>query len=100
MAIRSWPPRSTTSVGTHVNWIGTDPGRRNCLHRLARPPTAEDELEALARTGVIFKADNPVELVTKGETLGFNLAILGGIGFACITFAFLAFAVCDLPANG
>jgi ABC-2 type transport system permease protein len=48
----------------------------------------------------IFKAYNPVELVTKGETLGFNLAILGGIGFACITVAFFAFAVRDLPANG
>jgi len=48
----------------------------------------------------IFKAYNPVELVTKGETLGFNLAILGGIGAACIAMAFLAFAVRDLPANG
>jgi ABC-2 type transport system permease protein len=48
----------------------------------------------------IFKAYNPVELVTKGETLGFNLAVLGGIGLACITFAFVAFAVRDLPANG
>ena len=49
----------------------------------------------------IFKAYyNPVELVTKGETLGFNLAILGGIGLACIAVAFLAFAVRDLPANG
>ena len=29
----------------------------------------------------IFKAYyNPVELVTKGESLGFNLAMLGGIG--------------------
>ena len=48
----------------------------------------------------IFKAYNPVELVTKGETLGFNLAILGGIGLSCVTFAFFAFAVRDLPANG
>jgi len=48
----------------------------------------------------IFKAYNPVELVTKGETLGYNLAILGGIGLACITVAFFAFAVRDLPANG
>jgi ABC-2 type transport system permease protein len=48
----------------------------------------------------IFKAYNPVELVTKGETLGFNLAILGGIGISCIVLAFFAFSVRDLPANG
>ncbi len=48
----------------------------------------------------IFKAYNPVELVTQGETLGFNLAILGGIGISCIILAFFAFAVRDLPANG
>ncbi len=48
----------------------------------------------------IFKAYNPVELVTKGESLGFNLAILGGIGISCIILAFVAFAVRDLPANG
>jgi ABC-2 type transport system permease protein len=48
----------------------------------------------------IFKAYNPVELVTRGETLVSNVAILGGIGAACIILAFLAFAVRDLPANG
>ncbi len=48
----------------------------------------------------IFKAYNPVELVIKGESLGFNLSILGGIGTACIVLAFLTFAVRDLPANG
>ncbi|HZW29915.1 MAG TPA: ABC transporter permease subunit [Isosphaeraceae bacterium] len=48
----------------------------------------------------IFKAYNPVELVTKGQTLGVNLAILGSLGAACITLAFLAFALRDLPANG
>jgi ABC-2 type transport system permease protein len=48
----------------------------------------------------IFKAYNPVELVTKGETLGTNLAILGGIGISCIVVSFIAFAVRDLPANG
>jgi len=48
----------------------------------------------------IFKAYNPIELVTTGETLGFNVSILAGIGAACITLAFVAFAVRDLPANG
>jgi ABC-2 type transport system permease protein len=48
----------------------------------------------------IFKAYNPVELVTTGETLGSSLALLGGIGAAGIALAFVAFAVRDLPANG
>ena len=48
----------------------------------------------------IFKAYNPIELVNNGQTLGFNVAILGGIGAACIALAFVAFAVRDLPANG
>jgi ABC-2 type transport system permease protein len=48
----------------------------------------------------IFKAYNPVELVTTGETLQFNLAVLSGIGVSCIALAFVAFAVRDLPTNG
>jgi hypothetical protein len=48
----------------------------------------------------IFKAYNPVELVTTGETLQFNLALLSGIGVSCIALAFVAFAVRDLPTNG
>jgi len=48
----------------------------------------------------IFKAYNPVELVTKGESFEFNVAILAGIGASCIVLAFLAFAFRDLPANG
>ncbi len=48
----------------------------------------------------LFKAYNPVELVIKGESLSFNLAILGGIGISCILVAIVAFALRDLPANG
>jgi ABC-2 type transport system permease protein len=48
----------------------------------------------------IFKAYNPVELVKEGQTLDLNLAILGGLGAACIALAFLVFATRDLPANG
>lgn len=47
----------------------------------------------------IFKAFNPVEIVTKGETLGFNLGILTLVGLAGIGAALLAFSVRDLPAN-
>ncbi len=48
----------------------------------------------------IFKAYNPIELVQEGQTLELNLAILGGVGAACIALAFLVFATRDLPANG
>jgi ABC-2 type transport system permease protein len=48
----------------------------------------------------IFKLYNPVELVDAGETLAFNLSALSAIGAVCIAFAFLAFAVRDLPTNG
>lgn len=48
----------------------------------------------------IFKAYNPVELVTTGESLAFNVAILSGIGAACILLAFVAFSLRDLPTNG
>jgi ABC-2 type transport system permease protein len=48
----------------------------------------------------IFSAYNPIELVTKGDSFAFNVAILCGIGASCIVLAFLAFAVRDLPANG
>ncbi len=48
----------------------------------------------------IFKAYNPVELVTTGETFRFNLSVLSGIGFRASSLAFVAFAVRDLPTNG
>jgi ABC-2 type transport system permease protein len=48
----------------------------------------------------IFRAYNPVELVTTGESYELHLAILGGIGVAGIILAFVAFCVRDLPTNG
>jgi ABC-2 type transport system permease protein len=48
----------------------------------------------------IFKAYNPVEIATTGETFAFNVAVLVGIGATCIAGAFVAFAVRDLPTNG
>jgi ABC-2 type transport system permease protein len=48
----------------------------------------------------IFKAYNPVELVTTGESFGLHVAILSGIGAATIILAFGAFAFRDLPTNG
>lgn len=48
----------------------------------------------------IFKAYNPIEIVTTGESLAFNVSILAGVGAACVALAFVAFAVRDLPTNG
>jgi ABC-2 type transport system permease protein len=48
----------------------------------------------------IFKAYNPVELVTTGESLGFHVEVLAGVGAAAVALAFVAFAFRDLPTNG
>jgi ABC-2 type transport system permease protein len=48
----------------------------------------------------IFKAYNPVQAVSGGDTYQLHLAILVSIGTTCILAAFAAFAVRDLPANG
>jgi ABC-2 type transport system permease protein len=60
-----------------------------------------DEVEILQRVDKysIFNAYNPVELVTKGQTLAGNAGYLAGIGAAGIALAFLAFSFRDLPTN-
>jgi ABC-2 type transport system permease protein len=87
-----WRPTSIGSVLTLAGFISYVVSMIPVLRNMVWRPW----LERVS----IFKAYNPVELVTQGETLGFNVAILGGIGLACITVAFFAFAVRDLPANG
>jgi ABC-2 type transport system permease protein len=48
----------------------------------------------------IFKAYNPIQAVSGGDMYYLHLEILAGVGATCILFAYLAFAVRDLPANG
>ena len=48
----------------------------------------------------IFKLYNPVDDVSTGESMLFNLAVLAGIGAGCILLSFLFFVRRDLPANG
>jgi ABC-2 type transport system permease protein len=48
----------------------------------------------------IFKAYDPVEVVTKGESLAFNAGLLGGIGAIGVVIGFLVFARRDLPTSG
>ena len=47
----------------------------------------------------IFKAYNPVEVVTKGETLAFNAGILGAIGAVSLVIGYACFLRRDLPAG-
>ena len=83
-----WRPTLIASVVTLAGFIA---------NVVANLPTLEDWkwLEKFS----IFKAFDPVEVVTKGQTLGFNLAILSGLGVAGVVLAFLAFSVRDLPSN-
>ncbi len=48
----------------------------------------------------IFKLYNPVDDVSTGESLLFNLAVLASLGAGFIVLSFLAFIRRDLPANG
>ena len=77
---------SIDHVRWRPSWVGIDSDPRG-LHRLRdcddsgfRNMWWRPWLERVS----LFKAYNPVELVIKGESLSFNLAILGGIGTSCI----------------
>ncbi|MGC8641372.1 MAG: ABC transporter permease subunit [Isosphaeraceae bacterium] len=48
----------------------------------------------------IFKLYNPVDAVAAAEHLGFDVAVLAGLGAGFIVLAFLGFVRRDLPANG
>ena len=83
-----WRPNLIASVVTLAGFIA---------NVVANLPTLEDWkwLEDFS----IFTAFDPVEVVTKGQTLAFNLSILSGLGVVGVALAFLAFAVRDLPSS-
>jgi len=87
-----WRPTSIgsflTLAGFIAFWVSVNPAIQNMSWK--------PWLDCIS----IFKAYNPVELVTKGESFEFNVAILASIGASCIVLAFAAFAFRDLPANG
>jgi ABC-2 type transport system permease protein len=93
------------SAVDHVRWRPTSIGSALTLggfiaYVVSLNPVLQDSnwrpwLERIS----IFKAFNPVEVVTTGETLAFNLSVLVGIGTACIVLSFVVFAVRDLPTN-
>lgn len=83
-----WRPMLMGSVLTLIGFI---------VHVAVNLPTL-DEWKSLDRFS-IFKAFNPVELVTKGETFAFNVGTLTAIGAGAILIAYSIFAFRDLPAN-
>jgi ABC-2 type transport system permease protein len=87
-----WRPTSIGSVLTLGGFIAYVISMIPVLQEMSWKPW----LERIS----IFKAYNPVELVTTGESLQFNLLVLSGIGASCVALAFVAFALRDLPTNG
>jgi len=87
-----WRPTSIGSVLTLAGFIAFFISKIEVVQKMSWKPW----LESIS----IFTAYNPVELVTKGESFEFNVAILASIGASCVVLAFLAFAFRDLPANG
>jgi len=87
-----WRPASVGSVLTLGGFIAYFVSLIPVLERMGWKPW----LERIT----IFKAYNPVELVTTGASFGSHIEILAGIAAAAVALAFLAFAVRDLPTNG
>jgi len=83
-----WRPNLIASVVTLASFIALV---------IANIPSLE-EWKWLEKAS-IFKAYNPVEVVTKGETLAFNAGLLGAIGAVGVVLGFLVFARRDLPAG-
>ncbi|MDG3005145.1 ABC transporter permease subunit [Paludisphaera mucosa] len=52
-----------------------------------------------AERASLFTLYNPVDAVSDRSHYDYDVAVLLGLGSACIALAFLAFAVRDLPAN-
>lgn len=83
-----WRPNLLASVATLSMFVALV---------IASIPSLED-WKWLEKTS-IFKAYNPVEVITKGETLAFNAGLLGGIGLLGIAASYLIFLRRDLPAG-
>ncbi len=83
-----WRPTLIGSVATLAGFIALV---------ISGIPSAE-EWKWLEKVS-IFKAYNPVEVVTAGETLAFNAGVLGAVGGVGIILGFLIFSRRDLPAG-
>jgi ABC-2 type transport system permease protein len=83
-----WRPNLIGSVATLASFIAIV---------IANLPSLED-WKWIERFS-LFKAYQPVEMAVKGETFGFNVGILTGIGCVGIVLAFLAFQWRNIPSN-
>ncbi len=83
-----WRPSLIASVVTFAMFVALV---------IAAIPSLED-WKWLEKTSV-FKAYNPVEVITQGETLAFNGGLLAAIGGAGVAGAYLIFLRRDLPAG-
>ena len=84
-----WRPNLIASIATLAGFIAPI---------VANLPTFEDYKKYLDAVSV-FKAYNPVEVVTTGETLAFNVGILMAVGAVGVVLSFAVFARRDLPAG-
>ena len=88
MDLVRWRPNLIASIATLAGFIAKV---------LSEIPSLEDYkwLEHLS----IFKAYNPTEVITRGETLAFNAGILGLVGGIGLVLGFACFLRRDLPAG-
>ena len=83
-----WRPNLIASVATLAGFIA---------QVIANIPSLEEYkwLEHFS----IFKAYNPVEVITEGETLAFNAGILSLVGLIGLVLGYVSFLRRDLPAG-
>ena len=88
MDLVRWRPNLIASIATLAGFIA---------EVIAGIPALEDYkwLEHVS----IFKAYNPVEVITKGETLAFNAGVLGLIALIGLILGFVCLLRRDLPTN-
>jgi ABC-2 type transport system permease protein len=83
-----WRPNLIGSVATLGGYIA---------HIVANTPMVSEDYKWIDRLS-IFRACRLVEVATTGETLAFNVSILGLIGLIGVVAGFVIFAYRDLPA--
>lgn len=87
-----WRPNLIGSVLTLGSFIAQVVAQLNALKESAW----KTWLERVS----LANAFDPVDAVTKLEKFDLHMGVLAGVGLACITAAYVAFAIRDLPANG
>jgi ABC-2 type transport system permease protein len=89
MDLVRWRPILIASVATLAGYMA---------HIVANTPLVSEDYKWIDRLS-IFRACRLIEVATTGETLVFNVSILGAIGLAGIVIGFIAFSRRDLPAG-